>query len=71
MMFIICDMLGVFVDVLMGFWNGEVNLVKLESCFIFGNFWEEMFIMDVEGYVEDKVIKDVMVVFEEYMCEIK
>jgi len=71
MMFTTRDTPGALVDALMGFRDGEVNLVKLESRPIPGNPWEEMFIMDVEGHVEDKVIKDAMTVLEAHTREIK
>ena len=71
LMFTTRDTPGALVDALMGFRDGEINLVKLESRPIPGNPWEEMFIMDVEGHIDDKLIRDAMAVLEEHTREIK
>lgn len=71
MMFTTRDTPGALVDALMGFRDGGINLVKLESRPIPGNPWEEMFIMDVEGHIDDKIIIDAMTVLEEHTREIK
>ncbi len=71
MMFTTRDTAGALVDALMGFRDGGINLVKLESRPIPGNPWEEMFIMDVEGHIDDKAIIDAMKVLEEHTREIK
>jgi chorismate mutase / prephenate dehydratase len=71
MMFTTRDTPGCLVDALLGFRDNGINLVKLESRPIAGNPWEEMFIMDVEGHVEDKPIRQAMSVLEEHTREIK
>jgi chorismate mutase / prephenate dehydratase len=71
MMFTTRDTPGCLVDALLGFRDHGINLVKLESRPIAGNPWEEMFIMDVEGHVEDKAIRESMSVLEEHTREIK
>lgn len=71
MMFTTRDTPGALVDALMGFRDGGINLVKLESRPIPGNPWEEMFIMDVEGHVDDQLIIDAMKVLEEHTREIR
>jgi len=71
LMFTTRDTPGALIDALMGFRDGGINLVKLESRPIPGNAWEEMFIMDVEGHVDDKAILDAMKVLEEHTREIK
>ncbi|WP_300542357.1 prephenate dehydratase [Maricaulis sp.] len=71
MMFTTRDTAGSLVDALTGFRDNGVNLVKLESRPIAGNPWEEMFIMDVDGHVEDKTLRAAMGVLEEHTREIK
>lgn len=71
MMFTTRDTPGALVDALMGFRDAGINLVKLESRPIAGNPWEEMFIMDVDGHVEDASIKTAMTVLEAHTREIK
>ncbi len=71
MMFTTRDTPGALVDALMGFRDAGINLVKLESRPIAGNPWEEMFIMDVDGHVDDVSIKSAMTVLEAHTREIK
>ncbi len=71
MMFTTRDTAGALIDALMGFRDGAINLVKLESRPIPGNPWEEMFIMDVEGHIDDQAIIDAMKVLEAHTREIK
>lgn len=71
MMFTTRDTPGCLVDALTGFRDQGVNIVKLESRPIAGNPWEEMFIMDVEGHVEDERVRQAMSVIEEHTREIK
>lgn len=71
MMFTTRDTPGALVDALMGFRDAGINLVKLESRPIAGNPWEEMFIMDVDGHVDDASIKSAMTVLEAHTREIK
>jgi chorismate mutase/prephenate dehydratase len=70
-MFTTRDAPGALVDALIGFRDNGINLVKLESRPIAGNPWEEMFIMDVEGHLNDARIKDSMKVLEAHTREIK
>ena len=62
---------GALVDALIGFRDNKINLVKLESRPIPGNPWEEMFIMDVDGHLEDGSIKWAMEVLEAHTREIR
>lgn len=71
LMFTTRDTPGALVDALMGFRDEGINLVKLESRPIAGNPWEEMFIMDVDGHVEDRTIKSAMTVLEAHTREIR
>lgn len=71
LMFTTRDTPGALVDALMGFRDAGINLVKLESRPIAGNPWEEMFIMDVDGHVDDASIKSAMTVLEAHTREIK
>ena len=71
MMFTTRDTAGCLVDALIGFRDQGVNIVKLESRPIAGNPWEEMFIMDVDGHVEDERVRAAMNVIEEHTREIK
>jgi chorismate mutase/prephenate dehydratase len=71
MMFTTRDTPGSLVNALIGFRDNGINLVKLESRPIAGNPWEEMFIMDVEGHLEDSKIRESMSVLEEHTREIK
>ena len=71
MMFTTRDTPGSLVDALIGFRDNGINLVKLESRPIAGNPWEEMFIMDVEGHLEDAKIRESMSVLEQHTREIK
>lgn len=71
MMFTTRDTPGCLVDALLGFRDQGVNIVKLESRPIAGNPWEEMFIMDVEGHVEDARVQAAMAVIEAHTREIK
>lgn len=71
LMFTTRDAPGALVDALMGFRDSGINLVKLESRPIAGNPWEEMFIMDVDGHLEDGSIKWAMEVLEAHTREIR
>lgn len=71
MMFTTRDTAGCLVDALIGFRDQGVNIVKLESRPIAGNPWEEMFIMDVDGHVEDERVRAAMNVIEGHTREIK
>ena len=70
-MFTTRDTPGALVDALTGFRDGGVNLVKLESRPIPGNLWEERFIMDVEGHIEDQAVRDALKVLESHTREIR
>ena len=71
MMFTTRDAPGALVDALLGFRDNGINLVKLESRPIAGNPWEEMFVMDVEGHLDDTKIRASLSVLEEHTREIK
>ncbi len=71
LMFTTRDTPGALVDALTGFRDGGVNLVKLESRPIPGNLWEERFIMDVEGHIEDQAVRDALKVLESHTREIR
>ena len=71
MMFTTRDDPGALVDALMGFRDNGINLVKLESRPIAGNPWEEMFIMDVDGHIEDEGLVAAMEILQTHTREIK
>ena len=71
MMFTTRDDPGALIDALMGFRDQGINLVKLESRPIAGNPWEEMFIMDVDGHIEDERLIAAMEVLQAHTREIK
>ena len=71
MMFTTRDDPGALIDALMGFRDNGINLVKLESRPIAGNPWDEMFIMDVDGHVEDDKVRDAMNTLQNHTREIK
>ncbi|WP_417492240.1 prephenate dehydratase [Maricaulis sp.] len=71
MMFTTRDDPGALVNALTGFRDHGINLVKLESRPIAGNPWEEMFIMDVEGHLDDPKLRDSLTVLEEHTREIR
>ena len=58
--FVTADKPGALLDALTGFRDSGINIVKLESRPIPGNPWEEMFIMDMDGHLEDAAMAKAM-----------
>jgi chorismate mutase/prephenate dehydratase len=71
MMFTTRDTPGALIDALTGFRDNQINLVKLESRPIAGNPWEEMFLMDVDGHIEDEPLVNSMETLQQHTREIK
>ena len=62
---------GSLLSALTVFSKYDVNIDKLESRPIIGNPWEEMFIMDVDGHIEDGGLVAAMEILQAHTRELK